>query len=201
MPSPMALLSAGRFEANPASVQREIYREFYELVYGIIYYKILDHASTEDIIQESFLKVILHPPFIEDDAKLKNWIRAVVKNTVYSFLRKNKKRLSETDVETVVIPSDRDPVRHSASVEQEIEFKLMSETVELALSELKPEYQALIELRWKHELSYREMADILDTNEAAIKHKLHRAREAMKKRFARLWGEPKEAVRASVRAR
>lgn len=197
MPSQLTLLAAGKFEALHASVQKEIYKEFYELVYGSVYYMTLDHGSTEDIIQESFLKVIRHAPPIVDEAKLKSWIRTVVKNSVYSFLRKSKKYRNETDVESVVINNEHFFAgQTAASVEQEIEFKLMSEAAERALNELKPEYQALIELRWKRELSYKEMADLLDTSEETIKHKLHRAREAMRRRFAKLWGEPKDARRA-----
>lgn len=194
MSSQLTLLSAGRFEALQAPVQKEIYKEFYDLVYGIVYYMISDHASTEDIIQESFLKIILHAPPTDNDAKLKSWIKTVVRNTVYSYLRKNKKRRHEADMECAGIKSECELVRQAESVEQVIEFKLMSEAVERALQELKPEYQALIELRWKRELSYREMADILNTSEETVKHKLHRARGAMRRRFVKLWGEPKEAV-------
>jgi len=194
MPSQLTLLSAGRFEALQAPVQMEIYKEFYELVYGIVYYMISDHASTEDIIQESFLKIILHAPPTEDDAKLKSWIKTVVRNTVYSFLRKNKRRRQETDMESAAIRNECELARQAESVEQAIEFKLMAEAVERALQELKPEYQALIELRWKRELSYKEMADVLNTSEETIKHKLHRARGAMRRRFVKLWGEPKEVM-------
>lgn len=81
------------------------------------------------------------------------------------------------------------------STESEIELKIMSEEIGRWLQELKPEYRALIELRWKQELSYKEMADMLDTNESTVKHKLHRAREAMKKRFVKLWGEQADARR------
>lgn len=196
MSSSLSLLAAGPFEALHASVQREIYKEFYELVYGIVYYMVLDHASTEDIIQESFLKVVLHAPPIDDDAKLKNWMKTVVKNTVYSFLRKHKNRRNEVDVDSVVISDERLwREQQSASVEREIEFQAMAEAIERALDELKPEYRALIELRWKRELSYKEIADELDTSEETVKHRLHRAREAMRKRFAKLWGEPKDARR------
>ncbi|MBB6731837.1 RNA polymerase sigma factor [Cohnella zeiphila] len=195
MPSQLPLLSSGNFEELHSSVQREIYKEYYELVYGVIYFMVRDHASTEDLIQDSFLKVVSHVPDIADDVKLRSWIRTVVKNTVYSFMRKQKNRRNETDVDNVLMMSDQEIIRSSESVETEIELKIMSETVGECLRELKPEYQALIELRWKRELSYKEMAEMLNTSEETIKHKLHRAREAVRKRFLKRWGEPSDARR------
>ncbi|CAM3762748.1 sigma-70 family RNA polymerase sigma factor [Cohnella lubricantis] len=197
MPSQLMLLSAGPLAALPVSVQQEIYQEFYELVYGIIYYMVWDHGATEDLIQESFLKVVLNAPPIEEEAKLRSWIKTVVRNSVYSFLRKNKRRFGEMNVDSAVTNQHLHAYAQlAASVEQQIEFKLMSETVERALVELKPEHQALLEMRWKQELSYKEMACLLNTSEETVKHKLHRARTAMRKRLDKLWGEPKQASRS-----
>jgi RNA polymerase sigma-70 factor (ECF subfamily) len=194
MPSKLSLLCAGSFEGLNASVQKEIYREFYEMFYGVIFYMVKDHAATEDIIQESFLKVVHHTPDIADDAKLRSWIRTVVKNTVYSYMRKTKKHRNETDIDRIHIDNENSVfASRTESVEKVIELKMMSETVGTILRELKPEYQALIELRWKRELSYKEMADALDTTEESIKHKLHRAREAMRKRFLKIWRESTSA--------
>lgn len=64
----------------------------------------------------------------------------------------------------------------------------MTETIGVCLNEMKPEYKALIELRWKKDLSYREMAAELDTTEDKVKYKLYRAREALKKRLFKRWG-------------
>jgi RNA polymerase sigma-70 factor (ECF subfamily) len=65
MESKLLLLASTNFEALNSTIQREIYQEFYKLVYTPVFYMVKDHASTEDIIQLSFLKVVNHMPAIE----------------------------------------------------------------------------------------------------------------------------------------
>jgi RNA polymerase sigma factor, sigma-70 family len=189
------LLLAGDFEGMNPSTQKEIFKEYYELVYGLIFYLVKDHATTEDLIQETFLHILRKMPDIDSEGKLKGWIRTVVKNRVYTYLKRNKKLRNEIADDSVLIMDELVFVSGAESIEAEVETKMMSEAIGRCLQDLKPEYRALIELRWKQELSYKEMADVLDTSEQTIKHKLHRAREAMKKRFVKLWGEQADARR------
>ncbi|RUS45752.1 RNA polymerase sigma factor [Cohnella sp. AR92] len=195
MASPLMLLMAEDFEGMSPSIQKEIFREYYELVYGLIIYLVKDHATTEDLIQETFLHVLKKMPSIDSEVKFKGWIRTVVKNRVYTYLKRNRKIRDEMADDRTVFLDNLVFVSPMGSTESEIELKIMTEEIGRCLQELKPEYQALIELRWKQELSYKEMAAMLDTNESTVKHKLHRAREAVKKRFVKLWGEQADARR------
>lgn len=71
------------------SVQKQVYSEFYKLVYRVILYSVNDHAATEDIIQEAFLKVVQNVPDVQNELQLRGWIKVVVRNTTYNYLRKN----------------------------------------------------------------------------------------------------------------
>lgn len=76
-------------------------------------------------------------------------------------------------------------------IESEVELKVMSQTLGNLMKELKPEYRVLIELRWQQELSYNEIAEALEFSEDTVKYRLHRARETIKKRFIKEWGDKK----------
>lgn len=76
----------------------------------------------------------------------------------------------------------------SASVETTVETQMMQESIEHYLAQLKPEYRVLVEMRWKQGLSYREMADLLDTSEEIVKQRLFRARGSIKKQLHKEWG-------------
>lgn len=182
-------LAKSDFGALNLAIQKEIYQEFYKLVYSSIMYTVRDHASTEDIIQEAFLKVVNRIPTFDNDSRLKAWIKVVVKNTLYDFIRKNKKNRNEVDTESVYIYDNVNYSTGQNTPEHEIELKMMSEAIKKCLHDLKPEYQVIIELRWKRELSYKEIANALESSEEKVKSKLHRAREAIKKKFASEWGE------------
>lgn len=192
MDSKLALLMHTKFGVLSSAAQKEIYQEFYRTFYRTVVYMVNDHAAAEDVLQDAFLKVVEHIPGVEDEGRLWAWTRVVVKNMTYNYLRKVKKRRNEVDPESVYMSDSEAYATERQSTERQIELKAMAETLEHCLSQLKPEYQALIELRWKKELSYKEMAAELDTTEETVKYKLYRAREAVKKRFKSEWEDSDE---------
>lgn len=189
MQSKMFLLSGADFHALAPQLQREIYQEFYQFAYSPIVYMVKDHAATEDIIQNSFIKIVNSAPRADNEAQLRSWMKTVVRNMVYNYFRKTKKSRNDIDSDSVYIKDSLDFSTETASLEREVELNLMKETIGHCLNELRPEYRALIELRWKRDLSYREIATELETTEESVKYKLYRAREAMKKIFRKKWGD------------
>ncbi|WP_054957863.1 RNA polymerase sigma factor [Paenibacillus dakarensis] len=183
----LQLLLAAEFNDISEPLQEEVYYEFYDLVYGQIMYVIRDHAAVEDIIQESFIKVITSKPVFDNEGKLKAWLRVVSRNTTMNYLRKNKKYRNQIDVDRVFI-SEEEVVASSTNVEHQVESKMMEESITYYVEQLKPEYRLLIEYRWKHGLTYKEIADLLGTKEEVVKQRLFRARESVKKMLYKEWG-------------
>lgn len=187
MSNRLQLLLAADFNDLSEPLQEEVYYEFYDLVYGQIMYVLRDHTAVEDIIQESFIKVITNKPTFENENKLKAWLRVVSKNTTMNYLRKNKKYRNQVDVDRVFI-SEEELVVSSTNIEHQVESKMMEESIVFYLEQLKPEYRQLIEFRWKQGLTYKEIAELLDTREDIVKQRLFRARESVKKMLYREWG-------------
>ncbi|RIX48696.1 sigma-70 family RNA polymerase sigma factor [Paenibacillus nanensis] len=192
MHSKLFLLSNSNYYALSPELQKEVYQEFYQFAYSPIIYMVKEHAATEDIIQNSFLKIIESVPRADNEAQLRSWLKVVVKNMVINYFRKTKKNRNDIDAESVYISESVHFATQPADLEQQVELELMKETISQCLKELRPEYRALIELRWKRELSYREIAAVLETSEESVKYKLYRARESMKKMFRKRWGDKHE---------
>jgi RNA polymerase sigma-70 factor (ECF subfamily) len=185
----LLLLLSANFGTLDTTIQKIVYREFYTLVYRPIMYMVKDHEATEDIIQEAFLKVVKNIPPIENEVILKGWIKVVAKNTTYNYIRKNKRNRNEIDIESVFINESLNYASDIDSIEVEVELKALFDFVSGYLNDLKPEFRVLMEMRWKQDLSYKEIAVELDITEETVKYKLHRARDAVKKRFMREWRE------------
>lgn len=185
-------LLAADFYDLAETVQEEIYYAFYDLVYGSVYYIVKDHQTSEDIIQEAFLKVVENKPAFDSEAGMKSWLKVVTRNTAINFLRKSKKYRNHLDTDSVYI--EMDPfINSSGSVEQMVETKLMEEAIIEYLHKLKPEYRLLIEYRWKLGLSYREIAERLQISEDVVRQRLYRTREGIKKMLFKEWGDQIEA--------
>lgn len=187
MANRLQLLLASDFHNLSPALQEEVYYEYYNMVHGLIVYIIKERAAAEDIIQEAFIKIIKNKPLFESELKLKAWLKVVTRNTAINYLRKNKNNRNQLDTDSVFI--DMETINQtSASVETTVETQMMQESIEFYLSQLKPEYRVLIEMRWKEGLSYREMAEFLDTSEEIVKQRLFRARGSIKKQLHKEWG-------------
>lgn len=187
MANRLQLLLASDFHNLGYSLQEEVYYEYYNMVHGLIVYIIKERAAAEDIIQEAFIKIIKNKPIFEDEVKLKAWLKVVTRNTAINYLRKNKNNRNQLDTDSVFI--DMETMNQTAaSVESMVETQMMEESIEYYLRQLKPEYRVLVELRWKKGLSYREMAELLDTSEDIVKQRLFRARGSIKKKLHKEWG-------------
>ncbi|MWV42373.1 sigma-70 family RNA polymerase sigma factor [Paenibacillus sp. HJL G12] len=187
MSNMIRLLATADFSDISQDLQEEIYYEYYDFAYGMIFYIIKDHAATEDIIQDSFIKVIKNKPVFENEGKLRAWLKVVTKNTTINYLRKNKNYRNQLDVEGVFMYKEEIP-QSPVSVENTVETKLIEESIMEYLQLLKPEYRVLLQYRWKQGLTYKEISNLLDLSEDVVKQRLFRARESIKKMLFKEWG-------------
>ncbi|AOZ91013.1 RNA polymerase sigma factor [Paenibacillus crassostreae] len=187
MSNSLELLVATDFSQLSEVLQEKIYYEYYDYVYGMVYYIVKDHAATEDIIQDAFIQIIKKKPIFDNVIKLKAWLKVVTKNSSINYLRKNKKHRNQVDIESVYTYID-EGLQVPISVENFVESKMMEDSIQAIVNSLKPEFRVLIEYRWKQGLSYREISELLDISEEVIKQRLFRARENVKKKLHKEWG-------------
>lgn len=185
----LVLLFTSNFHQLPAALQQNVYTDFYQLVYPMVYFMLKDHGSTEDIIQESFMRAIEKSSQLQELDKLEGWIKTLVRNVTLNSLRKFSRNRDELETDDVFPNREVSCAAASVSVDQEVELKLMTEAISSLLNQLKPEYRQMIEMRWQHNLSYKEMAAILGVSEGTVRQKLFRAREAIRRKFHDEWGK------------
>lgn len=186
MESYMMLLLTNNFYALNSSLQEKVFRDFYQYVYTSIYYMTKDHAATEDIVQEAFLSTINKVPYLDNEKRLKAWIRTTAKNTTYNYLKKNKNNRKELDIDNVFMYEET--ASYSERIDQQVEAKMLEEDIVKMIHSLNPMNQKIIELRWKRHMSYKEIAEEIGSTEDMVKNKIFRAREMMRKKMKKKWG-------------
>lgn len=184
----LILLFTSNFYSIPLELQQKIYEEYYRLVYGLVYFIVKDHQMAEDIIQESFLRAIQKAPQLHNLRKLEAWLKALARNVALNELRKLKRNRNELESDRGFFIKETSETKAYVPLEQEVEAKLMQESILNYISALKPEYRQLIEMRWIDRLSYKEMASAMGITEGTVKLKLFRAREAIKNKLKEEWG-------------
>jgi RNA polymerase sigma-70 factor (ECF subfamily) len=188
MPKHLILLFATDFHSLANELQLEVYKDFYVLMYPMVYFIVKDHGVTEDIMQEAFLRSISKSDQLQNWSKMEGWLKTLTRNVTLNFLRKIRRNRDELEMEELMEEREVGVNANTPTpLEQEVEMKIMEESITRYLSNLKPEYRQIFEMRWLQSMSYKEMAAELNVSEGIIKQRLFRAREAIKQKIDDDW--------------
>ena len=149
----------------------EAYEECYEVVYKAVYMRLLSRENTEDVVQETFIKAMNSwDSFDESKASVKTWLCTIAKNTMINYVRGNKKHenssfdeMSEAGFEVGVADNELESLADDDA----------REAYEL-LKPLKPEDRELLIMRYVEEMSYKEIAEKVGSNDKAVAKKVER---------------------------
>jgi len=137
---------------------------------------IADRATAEDIAQDVFLAAWKAAPRFEPRAAVRTWLLRITTNTCLNHRRSRRRRPSVALTDQAIATYEGGGVDPpDAAVAQE-EF---SARLEAALAELPANQRAAIVLRHVHDLSYAEIADVLETSLSAVESLLFRARRRL----------------------
>lgn len=153
-----------------------IYDRYYKPIFLFIYSRLHNKQNTADLTAQVFLKAMLNLNKYEDRGfPFSSWLYRIALNEMNLLYRQTKK---EADIEI----SEKDAMK----LVEEIDEKYSDENIGLLLnilSEMNPEQQELIELRFFQKLSFKEIGDILSISEDNAKIKVYRVLEKMKSLF------------------
>ena len=137
--------------------------------------------DARDCTQETFLQVYRAARSFRGQAQFSTWIYRIAVNNCRGLLRKRPRvpasSLEDPEVGEMVDPGPP-PWRNA-------ERQAQADEVRAIVSALPPDYRMVLVLRYFQELSYEQMVDVLGWSLPQVKVKLHRARRAFAKLYAR----------------
>lgn len=170
----MRIVQAGDY--SPAS---EIYDRYSGRIYNFAFRFLKNAEAAEDATQEVFVKMLRHANQFHGDAKLSTWLFSITANWCRDYLRKADNKNKESDDVLVTLPA---PTEHSP--DRTLEQRENEQRVRRALASLTPEQREAILLSRYQGLSYAEIAQIAGCSEGAVKTRVFRAMETLKKTLA-----------------
>ena len=186
-------LRAGKETAYETLIQR-----FEQPVFGIVSRLADDPADSADVVQEVFLKVFRNIGSFRGDSSLKTWIYRIAVNEARNHRRWfGRHRGKEVGLEPAApeefshgdwLPADA-PNPYEITLDHEVQ-----ELMEQAFERISPSYRAALVLREVEELSYEEIAEVLEISVGTVKSRILRGRESLRKQLALLLepGQPAE---------
>ena len=146
---------------------RELVSIYKQRLYWHIRNIVKNHDDAHDVLQNTFIKVFRNIDQFKGDSKLFSWMYRIATNESITFLNKKSKRLqiSSQDLQDTIIKNLESDVYFDGS---EIQLKLQK-----AIANLPQKQQQVFNMKYFEELKYREMAEILQTSEGALKASYH----------------------------
>ena len=159
-----AYLSLAR-SGNPDALAR-LYDDYREPVWRLCRRLLRSEQDAEDVLQTTFVKAFAALPRFRADATLKTWLLRIAVNEANTVRRRR---------DTSELPPESPPCNPFDAAEQV--------AVRALVDALKPEFRTVLVLRFWEELSYDEIAAVLDISLPGVKMRLHRAKEAFRKQY------------------
>jgi RNA polymerase sigma-70 factor (ECF subfamily) len=156
-----------------------------ERVHSYATYMLRDPAEAQDVAQEALIRMWQHHAEIQSPSA-KSWLMRTAHNLCIDRIRRRNVR-SETDDGETTLSFTGD----TAPGPQELaEASDLGRLIQLSLDALTPRDRAVVVMREVQGLPYEEIADILGLPLGTVKARLHRARERLRNRLARLGVRP-----------
>lgn len=155
---------------NPKS-QQEAFRKLVQLyqkpLYNHIRNIVLNHDDTDDVLQNTFIKVYQNLKNFKGESKLFSWMYRIATNEALTFLQQKAKKQGITSEE----------IQEKALKNLESDIFFDGSEIQLQLQKaiaLLPEKQQLVfKMKYFEELKYEEIAEIVDTSVGALKASYH----------------------------
>ena len=164
------------FQEGDVGAYNQIVYRYKDRLLNFIYRFLNDLDRSEDLVQDTLLKLYTHKDSYKEIAKFSTWLYTIAANLARTELRKIKRRrtfsvteLSKDDHEFIIASTDLGPGDENFSQNFE-------KNVRQALSELPDDFKTIIILRDIQELSYDEISKIVELPLGTVKSRINRGR-------------------------
>jgi RNA polymerase sigma-70 factor, ECF subfamily len=129
-------------------------------IFGFIYSKVADRDVSDDIFQDTFIKVIktLKSNAYNEEGKFLPWVMRIAHNLVIDHFRKNKKMplFRETEEFSIFsIMTDNEPTIENQIITNQVETDLKR-----LIEELPDDQKEVLVMRMYQDLSFKEIAEL-----------------------------------------
>jgi RNA polymerase sigma-70 factor (ECF subfamily) len=167
----------------------ELVARYQDKIYALSFRYMGNEDDAYDMAQESFIKAYRSMRSFKGDASFGTWMYRITTNVCLDELRHRKRRLVPLSLDEPLAIRDGDEVEKevadpSPTADILYEQKEFSHYIQSILSQIKTEHRAAIILRDMMELTYEEIAEVLNCSVGTVKSRLSRARNALRKKLS-----------------
>lgn len=162
--------------SNKENEFMKIYNQYETKVYRTAFMVLRNINLAEEATQEVFLTVYKKADTLRETKAFEKWLYKVTVNTCIDIIRKERKvvNLADDDL-NIFIETDDSLLPESALITNETEKEIMS-----AIYSLSEQQRIPIILYYYNNMSYQDIASIMNCPEGTIKSRIHTAKKTLK---------------------
>ena len=179
---------AEALRAGEETAYETLIHRFEQPVFSIVSRLAEDPGDSADVVQEVFLKVFRNIGSFRGESSLKTWIYRIAVNEARNHHRWfGRHRAKEVGLEPARQEDQQDwlPADSPDPFEITLEHEFR-EMLEEAFKRIGPSYRSALVLREVEELSYEEIAEVLEISVGTVKSRIMRGRESLRKHLTSL---------------
>ena len=156
------------------------------LVLNLAWRMVRDRQEAEDAAQEVFFRLYRVFDRYDPARPFLPWLRRVATNLLLNLIAGKARKIRRRTASLEVMKEDHGELPVDPSSEDAPDRTLARERAEIlrgAMTEMRPDYRAILALRYFEGRSYDELVDVLALPMGTVKNRLFRAREALAERL------------------
>lgn len=161
------LLEQLKSESYKNQAFKALLKLYKERLYWHIRNIVKSHDDADDVLQNTFIKIFKNIDNFKGDSKLFSWMYRIATNESITFINKKAKRLqvSNKDIQQHAINNLKSDVYFEGNA---IQIKLQN-----AIATLPEKQQLVFNMKYFENIKYKDMSEILETSEGALKASYH----------------------------
>ena len=156
------------------SAMTDLVEKFRGQVFGLCFRMLGHRQDAEDVAQESFVRALRSLAQFDKRRDFRPWLLAIAANRCRTLMASRRQ-----------VPKPSLDVEQLPDANSLVEATHIGEEVSLALGRLREEYRQAFILFHQQELSYAEIAEVLDCPVGTVKTWVHRARRELAEHLRR----------------
>jgi RNA polymerase sigma-70 factor (ECF subfamily) len=168
----------------------ELVEKYQHKIYNLAYRYMGNEEDAHDQAQEALIKAYRSLKTFKGDSSLGTWLYRITTNVCLDELRKRKRTLHMISLDEPVATTEGDEIERdiadpSPTADIIYQYKETEVYLQSLINMLRPEQKTVIILRDIMDLTYEEIAEILQCSIGTVKSRLSRGREILRKKVAK----------------
>ncbi len=165
-----------RFQSGDENAYVELVNRYKDKLTNFVFYFLKDEEHSEDIVQETFIRLYEKKHYYKEIAKFSTWIYTIARNLANTELRKKSRTKIMYLSQMSNYKKDYDLKSSDPELNKNIENEFLMKEIHAAIDKLPENYKSVIILRDIQGLDYEQISNIIGVPLGTVKSRINRAR-------------------------